>query len=502
MTATAYDALTARFRRLAILGDAQSILNWDWAAMMPAKAAAARTTVMTELSRLRHEGLTAPEMADWLDEAETAPPPDPWHAANLKEMRRLWRHAAALPGDLVAAMAEAGAACEMVWRTARGDDDFAAVAPKLAEVVRLTRTMAAAKAEAFACSPYDALLDRYEPGGRLADIEAIFDDLAGSLPDFTERALAAQAAQDDQAAPAPLSGPFDPQVQLALCRHLMSRVGFPMDQGRLDISHHPFSGGTPDDLRITTRLDADDFLPALMATLHETGHALYEHGLPAAWRHQPVGRARGMSHHEGQSLLVEMQVCRGRAFLGFAAPEIAAAFGGTGPAWSADNLYRLVTRVRRGLIRVDADEVTYPAHIILRLRLEKALLSGDLAVADLPGAWRAGMRETVGISPDDDRDGCLQDIHWMDGAFGYFPTYTLGAMTAAQLFEAALADDPEIPAAIGRGDFKPLYRWLGPHIHAKGALLSSRELMIAASGRPLDAGAFKRHLARRYLEAA
>jgi carboxypeptidase Taq len=233
--------------------------------------------------------------------------------------------------------------------------------------------------------------------------------------------------------------------------------------------------------------------------LHETGHALYEKGLPHAWRHQPVGEARGMAVHESQSLLVEMLACRGRAFLDYAAPLMREAFNGQGPAWAPDNLHRLAIRVAPGFIRVDADEITYPMHVILRYRLERDMIAGRLAVDDLPAAWNAGMQELLGITPPDDTRGCLQDIHWYDGAWGYFPTYTLGALCAAQLFDTALAAVPNIPDAIRRGDFSPLLGWLRAHVHSKGSLLMTEELIQQATGKPLGTEAFRRHLERRYL---
>ena len=206
-----------------------------------------------------------------------------------------------------------------------------------------------------------------------------------------------------------------------------------------------------------------------------------------------------MTLHESQSLLIEMQVCRGAAFMAWAAPLMAEAFGGAGPAWSAENLLALVTRVERGFIRVDADEVTYPAHVILRYRLETAVLAGDLALADLPGAWNDGMEALLGIRPPDDRRGCLQDIHWYSGAWGYFPTYTLGAMAAAQLYAAAKAADAGIEPALADGDFAPLYGWLGPNVHQQASRCGTGALIERATGRPLDAAAFKAHLEARYL---
>jgi carboxypeptidase Taq len=283
----------------------------------------------------------------------------------------------------------------------------------------------------------------------------------------------------------------------------METLGFEFTHGRLDVSLHPFCGGTPDDVRITTRYDEADFTRALMGVLHETGHALYQRGLPEAWRRQPVGSARGMSVHESQSLLIEMQVCRSAEFLAFAAPLLRESLGNGGhdaAAWEPDNLYRLYTKVERSLIRVDADEVTYPAHVILRYRLERAMIDGELAPADLPQAWEDGMRAFVGIVPPDDRQGCLQDVHWYDGAWGYFPTYTLGAMTAAQLFDAAKRADAAIVPGIARGEFAPLLTWLRANVHGLASRFSSAELIARASGRPLDASVFERHLRRRYID--
>ena len=473
------------------------MLHWDMSTMMPSGGAEARTEQLAALSVTCHELLSDPALGDLLARAEEERADlDAWQDANLREMRREWRHASALEADLVEALAKAEKRCEMVWRKARPAADFPAVLPTFRALLDLVRQAGAAKAEAFGVSPYDALLDRFEPGGSARRIDALFDPLADFLPDFLDRVLTRQAGE---AAPLMPEGPFPRAAQEALARRLMARLGFDFDHGRLDVSLHPFCGGVPDDVRITTRYDESDFTTALMGVLHETGHALYERGLPRDWRLQPVGRARGMAIHESQSLLMEMQACRGRAFLSFAAPLMAEAFGAQGPAWAADNLTRLANRVAPGFIRVDADEVTYPAHIVLRTRLERAMIAGDLAPADLPGAWNEGMTELLGITPPDDREGCLQDIHWYDGAWAYFPTYTLGAIAAAQLFAAAKAEVPEIPEALGRGDFAPLLSWLGEKVHARGSLLSSDALMTEATGKPLDPEVFKAHLTARYL---
>ncbi len=495
----AYSRLEALFRKIGILGDALSVLHWDMSTMMPEGGAASRADQIALLKAMAHELLTGPAVPDLL-EAAAAEKLDDWQRANLREMRRDWVHAAALPADLVEAVAQAEAACEMAWRQARPNADYALVLPRLSELLTLVRRQAEAKAAALGVSLYDALLDQYEPDGRSAEIDGVFADLEAFLPGFLAQVLEAQGRR-----PAPVmpEGPFPAECQRVVGLDFMAALGFDFAHGRLDTSFHPFCGGIPDDVRITTRYDEADFTSAQMGVLHETGHALYDFGLPGApWRGQPVGRARGMVLHESQSLLMEMQACRSREFTGWAAPRLAKAFGGSGPAWAADNLYRLGIRVEPGFIRVDADEVTYPAHVIIRTRLERALVEGGLDLADLPGAWAEGYRRLLGITPPDDRLGCLQDIHWYGGAWGYFPTYTLGAMAAAQVFQAACRADPGIPAAIGGGDFAPLRARLRANIHGKGSLLSTRDLLTEATGRPLDATAFKAHLARRYLEEA
>ncbi len=497
-TNQAYLDLEARFRRLSAIEGALAILGWDRATMMPAGSAEDRGEQTATLGVLAHEILTAPQVGDLLAAAEAADGLDAWQAANLHEMRRGWIHATALSPALVEAMARATTKCEMAWRAARPKNDYASLKPHLQAVLDLVRETAQAKADKLGLSTYDALLDQYEPDGRAARIDALFAELEAFLPDLLQRVLQHQAARP---AALPLPGPFPIEAQRQLGIEMMKAVGFDFGKGRLDVSAHPFTGGTPDDVRLTTRYDESDFARALMGVLHETGHAMYEAGLPAAWRHQPVGRARGMALHESQSLLLEMQACRGRAFITFAAPRMRAAFGGTGPAWGVDNVLRLYTVVKPGFIRVDADEVTYPLHVILRYRLERALIGGDLTLDDLPAAWNDGMQRNLGIRPPTDTEGCLQDIHWPDGAWGYFPTYTLGALAAAQLFQAAGAGDPDIEPGLARGDFAPLYRWLRTNVHAKGASASTDDLLRAATGAPLEAAAFRRHVEQRYLQA-
>ena len=495
--ASAYGELESRFRRYALIAEAAGVLHWDMSVVMPPGGAAARAEQLATLRVVAHEALSDSRLAGLLDEAEGRPESlDTWRAANLREMRRLWRHATALPADLVAALSRATSACETMWRTARAESDFAGLAPYLGDVVSLTRETAQAKAAALDLPAYDSLMDEYEPGADSVRIAALFEDYAAMLPELLDAVLARQAARPDPPAPA---GPFAIEDQRRLCRAMAETVGLDFATARLDESLHPFSGGVAEDSRITTRYDEADFAQALMGVLHESGHAMYERGLPGEWRYQPVGQARGMVLHESQSLLIEMQICRGHEFIEWAAPVIAGTLGLSGPALEAGNLLCRAIRVEAGFIRVDADEVTYPAHIILRTRLEQALIADQLKVADLPAAWNEGMTGLLGITPPDDRRGCLQDIHWPGGDFGYFPTYTLGAMAAAQLAQAARRAGPDIMPAIARGEFGPLMDWLRTNVHARASLTSTDEVLRQATGRPLDASAFKSHLRNRYL---
>jgi carboxypeptidase Taq len=488
---SAYDRLAARFARIATIGEASSVLAWDAATMMPPGGAAARGDQLAVLAGLAHRALTAPEIGADLDEAAEEEIEDPWQAANLLLMRRAYTRASVLPVDLVEAQAR-----EKVWREARRRSDFALVRPHLEEVVRLVRETAAALAPALGLSSYDALMDGFQRGIGAADVAPIFAQYEAFLRDALPRAEERQARQEKPLRP---EGPFPIAAQEALCRRLAERLGLDFAHARLDRSAHPFTGGVPSDVRITTRYDESDMASALLAVVHETGHALYERGLPAAYARQPVGEAAGMAAHESQSLIVEMQACRSDAFLAWLGPELHASFGGDPRPYRPGNLARLWRHVARGFIRVDADEMTYPAHVILRFRLEQALIGGDLRVAGLPGAWNEGLRALLGITPPDDARGCLQDIHWYDGGFGYFPSYTLGAMAAAQLMAAARRALPDLDHAFGEGDLSPLIGWLRENVHAKGSLLGFNDLLREATGKPLDPADFEAHLTARYL---
>jgi len=494
MSNTAYDRLTRRAARLGALGEAAAILHWDASTMMPRGGGAARGEQLATLAGLAHEMMTAPDMADDLREATAT---TAWDSANLALMRRAHARATALDTALVEATARANSACEKIWREAKAAADFAMVRPALEEVLRLQRETAQALSAATGLSPYDALMESYQRGVTAAEVEPIFDAYDAFLREALPRAEEIQARRGP---PLPLPGPFPAGKQRELCRRLSLQLGLEAAHSRLDESVHPFCGGTPSDVRITTFYSEADPAKALLGVLHETGHALYERGLPEAFARQPVGESAGMAAHESQSLIIEMQACRSDAFLSFLGPELHRLYGGDAAPYAPGNLARLWRRVGRGFIRVDADELTYPAHVILRFRLERAMIEGRLAIADLPGAWAEGLQSLLGITPPDDAQGCLQDIHWHDGGFGYFPSYTLGAMAAAQLMKAARAARPGLDAALAQGDLSLLVGWLRVNVHAHGASLGFQDLLRAATGKPLDPMDFQAHLAARYLD--
>jgi len=492
--APGYAELTRVQSRLYRYSHIASIVGWDRNAMMPPRGSEARAAAEAELSALIHRTRTDPRLAQWLAAAE-AEPLDDLARANLREIRREWRDANALPESLVEAKTLAGARCEHAWRTQRAANDWRGFLENFREVLRLAREEAQRLADDTGLSRYDALMDRFEPGVRAADIDRIFGDVKAWLPGLVSRV---QAKQHREKVIAP-TGPFPVPAQRALNADVMALLGFDFSAGRLDESAHPFSGGVPEDVRLTTRYHEGDFARSLLGTIHETGHARYEQNLPRAWLGQPVGAARSYGVHESQSLSFEMQLARSRAFVGLLAPLLVRHFGGQ-PAFEPDNLHRLWTRVNPGLIRVDADEVTYPAHIILRYEIERALIEGEIEADDIPALWDEKMQRLLGLDTRGNcRDGCMQDVHWTEGAFGYFPSYTLGAMYAAQWFAAMRRATPDLDARIAAGELAPVFDWLRDHIWSQGCLWETPELVLRASGEGLNPRHFRAHLEARYL---
>src|SRR5471032_737076 len=498
MSASPYKQLEQEFKRLHAFRGALSLLRWDAAVMMPRGSAELRGEQRAALETEYHAFLTAPRITRLLDRAQAnAQGLADWQLANLREMRRQRDHAIAIPVSIISGLVKATSRAEAQWLEARKHGKFELFALHLEEVVSLVRDKASLLGQALNLMPYDALVDEFSPGLTSSDIDAMFKALSRRLPALIRETIALQ----DTRPPLPISGKFASAKQRALAMEIMTAMGFPFDRGRLDESDHPFTDGVPGDMRVTTRFDTGEPFSGLLGALHETGHAMYNLGLPPDWRDQPVGRDRGMGLEESQSLLIEMILCRSRPFVHYLRPLLEKYFEVSGPEWEGENIYAHLTRVRRSLIRVDADELTYPLHIMLRYELEKELLSGQLAVRDLPAAWSAGMEQRLGIKPANDVQGVLQDIHWAVGSFGYFPSYVLGAVIAAQLYESLRREVPQLDAELARGEFTSLFAWLRTHVHSLGAKVTTQDLMKAATGKPLSSVAYVRYVENKYLES-
>ncbi|MDE1923225.1 MAG: carboxypeptidase M32 [Gammaproteobacteria bacterium] len=493
-----YQQLEQEFRRLHAFRGALSLLRWDAAVMMPRGSADVRGEQLAALETEHHALLTTPKVARLLERAEAgASQLGDWPRANLREMRRQRDHAIAVPPSLVARLAKATSRAEVYWVEARKAGDFKLFAPHLEEVVHLVRDKAALLGQARGLAPYDALVEVYTPGISTADIDTIFKALSRKLPGLIHEAIALQAERPLL----PVAGKFTVARQRQLAVEVLKAMGFPFDRGRLDESEHPFTEGVPGDIRVTTRFDVGDPFSGLLGAVHETGHALYDLGLPLEWRDQPVGRDRGLALEESQSLLFEMNLCRSRAFVRYLRPLLEKYLQVSGPEWQEDNLFRHLIHVRRSQIRMDADELTYPVHIMLRYELEKRILDGALAVADLPEAWNESLEQRLGLRPVNDVEGCLQDIHWAVGHFGYFPSYALGAVIAGQFNEALRAARPALDEEIASGSLAGVLEWLRDNVHGVGARLPVKDLIQHATGKPLTASAYLRYLETKYLEA-
>lgn len=490
----AYDALTRTYRQIHHFSHLQSIVSWDTAVNMPPQGNEARAAAMSEMATLLHRLRTEPSLAEHLAQAQ-AEALDDAQRANLREICRDWAMSNSLPERLVEQRSLATARCEHAWRSQRPANDWAGFVPNLKAVLAVAREEAQLLSERSGLAPYDALMDLYEPGMRASTVEAVFGDVRQWLPGLIQQVMARQA-QETVILP---QGPYPIAAQKGLCEQVMRLLQFNFEAGRLDVSTHPFSGGVPEDVRMTTRFKEDDFLQSLLATIHETGHGRYEQNLPRELLGQPVSWARSMALHESQSLSFEMQLGSHPGFAGLLSPLVAQAFGEQ-PAFEPGNLHRLMTRVKPGLIRVDADEVTYPAHVILRFEIERALISGEAEVEDIPAMWDALMLELLGLDTRGDyRNGPMQDVHWPEGMFGYFPCYSLGAMYAAQWFAAIRRAHPDLDARIAAGDLTVVFEWLRQNIWLQGSRWTTDELALRASGEVLNPAHFRRHLVMRYL---
>lgn len=494
MATPAYDALKALNRRIYNLEHVQSIVTWDRMTQMQPGSASARAAAQGELELLIQNLRTGHDVGEWI-EAASSEDLDHDDRVNLALMRRERLMSEVLPSELVTRKAEATAAAYNAWIDAKHANDWAAFAAPLDAVVICAREEGERLGDAIGIDAYGALLDRYDRGLRQTRVTELFEEVTEWLPDMI---AAIQARQANESIIEPV-GPFPAEAQRRIGMAVMERLGFDFNAGRFDVSAHPFMGGTSEDIRVTTRYDESVCLSALLAVVHETGHALYQGNLPEAWRGQPIGSFCSMAMHESQSLSMERQLAPRLGFARLIAPLLRIEFGDQ-PAFAPENLLRLMTRVRPGKIRVDADEVTYPAHIIMRVEIEKALIGGAIGVADIPSWWDERMAALLGVDTRGDHaGGALQDIHWCQGMIGYFPSYLIGAMMAAQIFDTFSDANPEFAAEADQGEFGRYIGWLRTNVWHAGARETGEVLVEEITGKRLSSAALKAHFEVRYL---
>ncbi len=487
----AIESFYEKVRLIHDLTEVQQNVDWDMQVMMPHKGAMQRANQAAALAGQVHLLATDPALGDAIAAMEGETSLDEAERADVREARRFYDREAKLPARLVTERAQAVALAQGAWEEARPKNDFGSFVPYLEKVVALTREMAALLKKTCA---YDALLDEYEPGMTEAELRRIFADLKGRLLPLLDAVKGAPKRPDASI----LHGHFPRERQRAFCLKVIAEMGFDLDAGRLDESAHPFTNGTFQDVRLTTRY-IEDFLPAaLFGAMHEAGHGIYEQGLDAGKYRDPAGQACSLGIHESQSRFWENVIGRSRPFwechfkpLKEAFPE---ALGGA----TAESFYGAVNNVAPSLIRVEADEATYNLHILVRFDIESGLLAGDVQPKELPGLWNAKMKEYLGITPPSDRDGVLQDIHWSAGLIGYFPTYALGNLYAAQFREAMAREIPDLAARLANGDLMAVKRWLNEKIHRHGRRWLAGELCQKVTGKPLGAGPFISYLKDKY----
>jgi len=489
----AYDRLVERIERISNVGNAAGVLRWDQEVIMPEAGTPARAKQLSALSAIGHELLTDEETGELLATLESAEL-DSERAAVVREVRRKYDRETSVPGELVEELSEATANAHPVWRRAREDDDFEAFAPVLEELIELKREYAA-HVDPDA-DPYAVLFADYEPYLELETAEAVLAELRDALVELID----AVADSDAELATDAFAGEFAADAQEGLCRDALDALGYDWDRGRLDTAPHPFSSGTQFDARVTTRFDESDLLGSLTSTIHEFGHANYTLGLPDDAYGTPLGQARDLTVHESQSRLWENHVGRSRAFWEFFLPTVRERFPALAELTPRE-AYEATNQVYDdNLVRVEADELTYHLHIVIRFEIERELIAGDLEVSAVPQLWNEKYEEYLGVRPETDTEGCLQDIHWSHGSFGYFPTYSLGSVLAAQLYAAAEDEVGELDDRIREGEFDDLNGWLRENVHAHGQRYTTPELVERATGEAFTADHFLEYVEGKYGE--
>jgi carboxypeptidase Taq len=492
-----YLLLEQKIEKISHLNNLLAVSHWDCATYMPEGSAASRQKEISTLSAMAFEMMKSDEVKnlinDSMDESDFL---DDWQKANLKLIKKNYENSVCIPLELEIENNLASSECEFVWRKAKQENDFKEVEPYLDRVLDSVRRIASLKSDCLGKDAYDSLIDSFDPDSASNDASAVFSILKKELPELAGRIIEKQKSEKN----INFSGEIGEETQKKICLKLMDYMGFDSKYGRLDKSVHPFCGGTLDDVRMTTRYDTKNFISGLLGVIHETGHGLYQQNLPKKYKYQPVGQAKGMAFHESQSLIMEMQAATTHEFLYFISKLLSDEFGLTSSEYSAENLYNKINKVSRSFIRVDADEVTYPLHVILRFEIEKSIIKDNLKASDIPAIWNEKMKEYLGVIPENYAKGCMQDIHWYSGWIGYFPSYSKGAIIASMLMKAAENKHPSIKQDLRTGDFSKLNDYLNENLRSYGSVYSEKELLNKATGKDkVDANIFLNYLKDKYL---
>lgn len=493
---SSYQALLAKINEIDDINKANGLLSWDREVNMPAAGSIERTLQMTTLSKLSHAMATSDEMGELIERAAEEHKDadyDSNEAGLIRLLRRQYNDARKLPGEFIARMSAISGDTRNAWIKARQDNDFPVFRPWLEKVVELVQEMA--ELYGYEDEKYDALLDKYETSMKTAEVRAIFSAVKAELVPLREAIDNSPVKIDDQL----LHQPYDVERQKAFARYAATAIGYDFSRGHLGTVIHPFATSfSRNDARITTRWYPDFINPSLFGTLHECGHAMYEQGTHPSFSRTPLARGTSLGIHESQSRMMENIVGRSRGFWQAHFPELQRTFPEALGGHTAEEFYRAINKTQPSFIRVEADELTYNFHIILRFELEQAMLNGDLAVADLPTAWNDKMHELLGVTPPNDSEGCLQDVHWTRPGFGYFPTYALGNLYAAQFYETAVAQNPAIADELAAGRTEALVAWLRENIHQHGRKYTPGELVRRVTGEPLSHQPFMRYATAKF----
>jgi carboxypeptidase Taq len=497
MSSDSYEKLTNRLEELTSISGIAGILHWDQEVIMPSGAIEFRAKQMSTLAGILHEKSTDPAIGDWLNELEndSSVEFDSYQAVNIREAKRDYEREVKVPKELAQEIAMLSAKSRQVWINARQDNRFQDFVPYVKKWIEL-RTEWARHVNPES-SVYDSNIDVYERGGSVAQFENIFDQVKKELIPLV-REIQEKGVEPDNSF---LEGYFPTEKQKKIAREISEDIGFAFDKGRMDVSVHPFCGGShPTDVRITTRYRSDNFVESLYAVIHETGHGLYEQGRMERDRELPVSENLSMGIHESQSLFWERMIAQSESFCHYYLPMFSDAFPENLKGISVRKFYEGINISKPSFIRVEADEVTYPLHIILRFEIEKGLFDGSIFPEDLPEIWNDKMHTYLGVRPTTDTNGVLQDIHWSMGSFGYFPSYTLGAIYACQFFNTLNNQDSDLEDKIKSGNFADIKKWLNENIHQQGRLYSTDDLVTIVTGEPLNPDYFINYLKNKYKE--